>query len=159
MSSNGSDGAIPSYLLSLGPRTVERLKVFATNPRRTVLGLIAAAIVGWVLDGATLVLDAINLLFTGGRRAVGFADIPTLLANQLTTAGSFVARPILEFASQLVGVSTSIISSAGMFGPIVAAFMGAVAVSVSILLIQAIGATLVNYFAPFLEPVVGRWLQ
>ena len=99
------------------------LSAFAGNPRRFILGAVLTTILDGLFNIGTVIIDGL-LLGLGGSQPFGFseteatwglADVPFLVANTLTGAGSTIGTDIVQ---ALLGLNEPLFSAAETAGPL-----------------------------------------
>jgi hypothetical protein len=135
------------------------LRTFATNPRQTILGVIATFIIGGVidiwetfLDGITLIVWGTDLETTNGQK--GILDIPLVAADLATEAASPVGEGLLLPLELVFDASQSTIASLGII-----AWPVAVAVVVATIVILDRAGRRIGRATISAIPVVGSFVE
>ena len=91
-------------LAGLGSDQVSNLVSFAVDPADFILGIVFSTIVGWILTGAAVFIEAIQTALSP------LVDVPSTIASPLMSAG----ETVVEAMSSVIGTVDSAIVTASM---------------------------------------------
>ena len=116
-----------------GPSASGILSALLSNPRRFVVGALAASVIEWTVGIVSIVLEVLTLIVAGSQpetfaaegETLGIADVPVFVAGQLTGVGGTVGGSILDAIRAL---NEPLFNAAAFAGPVTPIIVGAIVV-------------------------------
>jgi len=142
-SGGGGSGGVPvwgSIVPDFLSNNTGLLRTFLTNPRRFIVGAVAATILETLFGVVTQALNVLQLIFGGsapGRlnapgETLGIVDVPVYIADRVGSVGSSVGNTIIIAINNL---NEPIFAASGIAGPLSPLVIAAVVIGETIVVL------------------------